>query len=290
MIEASASIFLPRHLGCAHGRSLTLGPAGALMAIVNVTPDSFSDGGQFENTEAAVAFGLQAVAAGAAVLDIGGQSTRPGAADVAPAEEQDRVLPVIEALAARTDALISIDTYHAETARLAVAAGAHIVNDISGGTAEPEILAVTATSGAAYCLMHTSRRPDMVSDPMADQFAFLEKALGAARAAGLADDRLVIDPGFGFGKDSDDNLAIMTHLERLHTLGLPLLIGTSRKRFVAALAGADDNLSRDFATAATTALLRLAGGAIFRVHNVAANRAALAAADAIISRRYGDRS
>lgn len=290
MTEASASTFLPRHLKCAHGRSLTLGPSGVLMAIVNVTPDSFSDGGQFENVEAAVGFALNAVEAGAQILDIGGQSTRPGAADVTPAEEQDRVLPVIAALAARTDALISIDTYHAETARLAVAAGAHIVNDISGGTAEPEILAVVANSGAAYCLMHTSRRQDALSDPMTDQFAFLEKALQAARAAGIADDRLVIDPGFGFGKDSDDNLEIMAHLERLNGLGLPLLIGTSRKRFVAALAGADDNLARDFATAATTALLRLQGGAIFRVHNVAANRAALAAADAIISRRYGDRS
>ncbi|AQZ52674.1 dihydropteroate synthase [Martelella mediterranea] len=290
MIEASASMFQPRQLECAHGRSLTLGPQGVLMAIVNVTPDSFSDGGQFETAEAAVTFGLGAVEEGAAILDIGGQSTRPGAADVTPAEEQDRVLPVIAALAVRTEALISIDTYHTETARLAVAAGAHIVNDISGGTAEPDILSVTARSGSAYCLMHTSRRADTLSDPVADQFAFLEPALKAARAAGIVDNRLVIDPGFGFGKGSEDNLEIMAHLERLHELRLPLLIGTSRKRFVAALAGADDNLARDFATAATTALLRLAGGAIFRVHNVAANRAALAAADAIISRRYGDRS
>ena len=290
MIEASASMFQPRQLECAHGRSLTLGPQGVLMAIVNVTPDSFSDGGQFDSAEAAVTFGLGAVEEGAAILDIGGQSTRPGAADVTPTEEQDRVLPVIAALAERTEALISIDTYHAETARLAVAAGAHIVNDISGGTAEPEILSVTARSGAAYCLMHTSRRADTLSDLVADQFAFLEEALHAARSVGIAEDRLVLDPGFGFGKDSDDNLEIMAHLERLHELRMPLLIGTSRKRFIAALAGADDNLSRDFATVATTALLRLAGGAIFRVHNVAANRAALAAADAIISRRYGDRS
>ena len=290
MIKASASMFQPRQLECAHGRSLTLGPHGVLMAIVNVTPDSFSDGGQFDSAEAAVTFGLGAVEEGAAILDIGGQSTRPGAADVTPTEEQDRVLPVIAALAERTEALISIDTYHAETARLAVAAGAHIVNDISGGTAEPEILSVTARSGAAYCLMHTSRRADTLSDLVADQFAFLEEALHAARSVGIAEDRLVLDPGFGFGKDSDDNLEIMAHLERLHELRMPLLIGTSRKRFIAALAGADDNLSRDFATVATTALLRLAGGAIFRVHNVAANRAALAAADAIISRRYGDRS
>ena len=290
MIEASASMFQPRQLECAHGRSLKLGPQGVLMAIVNVTPDSFSDGGQFDSAEAAVTFGLGAVEEGAAILDIGGQSTRPGAADVTPTEEQDRVLPVIAALAERTEALISIDTYHAETARLAVAAGAHIVNDISGGTAEPEILSVTARSGAAYCLMHTSRRADTLSDLVADQFAFLEEALHAARSVGIAEDRLVLDPGFGFGKDSDDNLEIMAHLERLHELRMPLLIGTSRKRFIAALAGADDNLSRDFATVATTALLRLAGGAIFRVHNVAANRAALAAADAIISRRYGDQS
>ncbi|AJY48253.1 dihydropteroate synthase [Martelella endophytica] len=277
------SVFAPRRLRLAHGRTLTLGPTGVLMAIVNVTPDSFSDGGQFVSVDEAVAFALAAVADGASILDIGGESTRPGADAVSAAEEQARILPVISAIARKTDALISVDTYRAETAEMAISAGAHLINDIAGGTAEPDILRVAARMGAAYCLMHTSRRADKRADPLEDQLAFLEPALAAARAAGISDDQLLIDPGFGFGKDGAENLDIMAHLDVLHRLGLPLLIGTSRKRFVATLSGGD-NLSRDFGTAATTVITRMAGGAVFRVHNVSANRAALAFADAMIAR------
>ncbi|MAM11973.1 MAG: dihydropteroate synthase [Rhizobiaceae bacterium] len=290
MMQAPTTCFRPRTLSCANGRTLALGPIGVLMAIVNVTPDSFSDGGQFADTASAVDHALQAVEEGAAILDIGGESTRPGAAPVSAGEEQSRVLPVIEALAEKTGALISIDTYRSGTARLAVAAGAHIINDVSGGTAEPEILRIVAETGAGYCLMHTSRNRETLADPVADQLFFLDKALAAARAAGIGDSQLVIDPGFGFGKDVADNLAIMAHLDALHGFDLPILIGTSRKRFVAAIGGAVDNLTRDFATASTTAIARLAGGAIFRVHNVGANRAALAFADAMIARHTGDPS
>ncbi len=288
MMQAPATCFRPRTFSCAGGRTLALGPVGALMAIINVTPDSFSDGGQFVDAAAAIDHALRAVEQGAAILDIGGESTRPGAAPVSAEEEQARVLPVIEALAEKTGALISIDTYRAETARLALAAGAHIINDVSGGTAEPEIFRIAAETGAGYCLMHTSRDRETLADPVADQLFFLEKALGAARAAGIGDSQLAIDPGFGFGKDVDDNLAIMAHLDALHKLDLPILIGTSRKRFVAAIGGGEDNLTRDFATASTTAITRLAGGAMFRVHNVGANRAALAFADAMIARYTGD--
>nr|WP_272210794.1 dihydropteroate synthase [Marinicella sp. W31]MDC2876710.1 dihydropteroate synthase [Marinicella sp. W31] len=287
MRPAQAELFRLRHLDCANGRMLTLGPRGGLMAIVNVTPDSFSDGGRFADESAAVEFALGAVADGAAILDIGGESTRPGAQPVSADEEQARVLPVIAALAEQTDALISIDTWRAETARLAIDAGAHIINDVTGGSGEPDILAVAARTGAGYCLMHTSRGRDCLKDAVADQLAFLKPALRATSEAGLSESQIVIDPGFGFGKETTDNLEIMARLDVLHALGLPILIGTSRKRFVAAMSGGEDNLTRDFGTAATTALMRLSGGALFRVHNVAASRAALAFADDIIARHHG---
>ncbi|MET3599367.1 dihydropteroate synthase [Martelella mangrovi] len=290
MTSATKCCFRQRVLDCAHGRTLTLGPAGVLMAIINVTPDSFSDGGQFADTAAVVDYADAAIAAGAGILDIGGESTRPGASPVSPEAEQERVLPVIAALAEKTDALLSVDTYRAETARLAVNTGAHIINDVTGGTGEPDILNAAAETGAGYCLMHTSRGRDTLADPVADQLFFLEEALGAARAAGVKQTQLAIDPGFGFGKGVDENLAIMAHMDALQVFDLPILVGTSRKRFVGAVGGGEDNLTRDFATAATTTLTRLAGGAIFRVHNVGASRAALAFADAMIARRYGDLS
>ena len=287
MNTSSKSPFEVRRLSCAHGRSIVLGPSAVLMAIINVTPDSFSDGGQFSGTEEAVAFALKAIDDGAAIVDIGGESTRPGAKVVTAEEEQARVLPVIAAIAARCDALISIDTYRSSTARLAVEAGAHIVNDVSGGTADHSILDVVAQTGAGYCLMHTSRERKTASDPAEDQLVFLKPAVTAARAAGVADHQIMVDPGFGFGKDADDNLTVMARLDVLQTLGLPILIGTSRKRFVASVGGGEDNLTRDFGTAATSVITRLGGGCVFRVHNVPANRMALAFADAMIARGQG---
>lgn len=265
------------------GRSLELGFRGHIMAIVNVTPDSFSDGGLYANVEAAVAHGLECLAQGAAMLDIGGESTRPGAADVSAAEEQDRVLPVIERLAAETDALISVDTYRAETARLAMAAGAHIINDVHGLQREPEVARVAAETSAGLCIMHTGRGREKLDDVIADQELFFEQSLKIADAAGVERARIVLDPGFGFAKDVDENVRLMTRLDELHRLGLPLLVGTSRKRFVGSLTGRGEAEERDIATAATSAILRLAGAAIFRVHNVAASRDALAIADAMIA-------
>jgi dihydropteroate synthase len=267
----------------AGGRSLELGTAGHLMAIINVTPDSFSDGGRHATVESAVAQALACVEEGAAILDIGGESTRPGAAEVAAAEEQDRVLPVIERLAAKTGALISIDTYRAETARLAMAAGAHIINDVHGLQREPEIAAVAARTGAGVCIMHTGRGREKRADHIEDQEFFLSRSLEIARMAGISDQAIVLDPGFGFAKDRDDDVALMARFSELHRLGFPLLAGTSRKRFIGGITGREKPDERDVGTAATTAILRLAGAAIFRVHSVVPNRDALRIADAVLA-------
>ena len=276
--------FAPRDWKLAHGRSLTLGPQAIVMAIVNVTPDSFSDGGLFVSVEAALDASLRMIGDGAQIVDIGGESTRPGATPVSAATEQERVLPLIEALARRSDVLISVDTYRAETARLAIAAGAHIVNDVWGFQRDPEIARATFEADAGAVIMHTGRERQRDEDVIADQHGFLDRSLSVARAAGLADERLVLDPGFGFAKTADENLDLMARFGELHAFELPLLAGTSRKRFVGALSGRDEPEARDAATAATSVILRMAGAAIFRVHDVAINRDALAVADAMVAR------
>ena len=266
----------------AHGRDVALGPKGMLMAIINVTPDSFSDGGAYNTTEAAVAQGLHCIEAGADILDIGGESTRPGAAAVTASEEQDRILPVISKLAKETDALLSIDTYRAATARLAIAAGAHIINDVHGLQREPELAGVAAANGAGLCIMHTGRDREKLLDVIDDQYHFLERSLEIATAAGVERQRILLDPGFGFAKDTRENLELMARFEELRGFGLPLLAGTSRKRFIGAVTGREAQ-ERDVGTAASTALLRIAGAAVFRVHDVAINRDALLMADAMLA-------
>jgi dihydropteroate synthase len=266
-----------------HGRSLDLSERGAIMAIVNVTPDSFSDGGLHADVEAAVTHALACVDEGAVILDIGGESTRPGAAEVTSEEEMARVVPVISALRQKTDALISIDTYRAATAQAAVEAGAHIINDVHGLQREPEIAAVAAATGAGLCIMHTGRGREKLADPIADQRHFLGLSLDIAARAGVARETIVLDPGFGFAKETtEDNMELMIRFEELHDFGLPLLAGTSRKRFLGALTGREAR-DRDAATAATTVALRLKGASVFRVHNVAINRDALVIADAMLS-------
>lgn len=269
----------------AHGREIELGKRSVIMAIVNVTPDSFSDGGRYTSVDTAISHALQAVADGAEILDIGGESTRPDAASVSPAEEQSRVLPVIEALRDRTQALISIDTYREQTARLAIGAGAHIVNDVFGLQKEPAIAALSAETGAGLCIMHTGRDRQKLADIIEDQVFFLSRSLEIAANAGVTRDRIVLDPGFGFAKETPgENLELMARFEELHRFGLPLLAGTSRKRFLGAITGREP-AERDVATAASSALLRLQGAAVFRVHNVAINRDALAVADAMLAAR-----
>ncbi|MCX8997542.1 dihydropteroate synthase [Rhizobiaceae bacterium BDR2-2] len=255
------------------------------MGIVNVTPDSFSDGGRFDRVDAALVHALALVGEGADIVDIGGESTRPGAAPVSAAEEQDRVLPVIERLAKEGPVLISVDTYRAETARLAIEAGAHIVNDVFGLQKEAAMAGVVAAAGAGVCIMHTGRGRETLADVVSDQHAFLDRSLEIAAGAGIGREQIVLDPGFGFAKDVRENVELMARFGELAGFGLPLLAGTSRKRFVGALTGRDDPGERDGGTAATTVILRMAGAAVFRVHNVAATRDALAVADAVLAAR-----
>jgi dihydropteroate synthase len=278
-----SSPFDPTQWMLAHGRVLCLGPKAILMAIINVTPDSFSDGGVNAETDRAVENALKAVQAGAEIIDIGGESTRPGAAEVTAQEEQARVLPVISALAAQSDMLISIDTYRAETARLAIAAGAHIINDVHGLQREPEIAGVAAETGAGLVIMHTGRGRQKLPDVIVDQKAFFDVSLEIAARAGVSNDRILLDPGFGFNKETaGENLQLMARMEELFALGYPLLVGTSRKRFLGGVTGRDA-ADRDVATAATSALLRKAGAAVFRVHDVAFNRDALLVTDAMLN-------
>jgi dihydropteroate synthase len=289
-VETLPNPFAPTVWNLAHGRSLTLGPHAVVMGVLNVTPDSFSDGGRFFGAEDAVAQAHRMIGEGAEIVDVGGESTRPNAAAIDAAEEQARVMPVIEALVRDGRALISIDTYRAATARMAIEAGAHIVNDVWGLHREPEIADVAAATGAGLVIMHTGRDREKLPDPIADQEHFLGAALDTARRAGIAGDRILLDPGFGFAKETaEENLDLMARFAELHRLGRPLVVGTSRKRFVGAVTGRDGD-ERDIGTAATSAILRLAGAAVFRVHNVAINKDALAFADAMVARRAGPES
>lgn len=265
----------------AHGRSLELGSRALIMGILNVTPDSFSDGGRFDRPEAAIAQAKRMLEEGAAIIDIGGESTRPGAEPVTAEEEQRRILPVIEQVAAIPGAIVSADTYRAETARLALEAGAHIVNDVWGLTRDGAIADLAASSGAGLVIMHTGREREKLADVIADQEYFLQNSIETARKAGVRDSQIVLDPGFGFAKDANENLRLIARFRELQSLGFPHLVGTSRKRFIGAVTGREGD-DRDIGTAATSVALRLKGAAIFRVHNVAMNRAALDMADAVL--------
>lgn len=275
--------FRPRRWLLAHGRELVLGPKAVVMGILNVTPDSFSDGGRFRSATRAIEQAAAMTTQGAAIIDVGGESTRPGSAAVSAAEEQDRVLPVIEALAAREDVLISVDTYRAETARAALDAGAHIVNDVWGLQRDPDLASVCRAAGAGVVLMHNSRERRVDPDPVADQHVFLDRSLDLSRDAGIAPEHIVLDPGFGFGKEKPElNFALMRRFGELHAFGFPLLAGTSRKRFIGHATGREA-ADRDAGTAATSAILRLEGAAVFRVHDVAMNIDALRIADAMLA-------
>ncbi len=267
----------------AHNHLLRLGPQSVIMGILNVTPDSFSDGGLHASFDAAIAQAKAMLAEGAAIIDVGGESTKPNAEPVSALEEQRRVLPVVEVLAAIPDAIVSIDTYREETAGLAVKAGAHIVNDVWGLQREPGIANVAAETGAGLCIMHTGRGRDVLADRIEDQRVFLRRSLEIAGKAGIRDERIVLDPGFGFAKEETiDNVELMVRFRELKDLGYPLMVGTSRKRFLGSITGRTAP-ERDVATAASSAILRLAGADIFRVHNVAFNRDALAVADAMLA-------
>ncbi|HUO73435.1 MAG TPA: dihydropteroate synthase [Solirubrobacteraceae bacterium] len=268
-----------------------LGPF-QIMGVVNVTPDSFSDGGLYLDTSAAVEHGLELEREGAAILDVGGESTRPGALPVPAQEERARVLPVIEGLrAAGTRAQISIDTSKASVARAALEVGATLVNDVTALRGDPEMAGVLADSGAACCLMHMLGSPrTMQDDPqyadvVSDVKAFLEERMAVAVAAGIHERRILLDPGIGFGKTLDHNLELLRRLGEIVALGRPVVIGTSRKSFIGRITGrdVDDRLA---GTIATNVLAYERGARVFRVHDVAPVADALRVAAATVSRSW----
>jgi dihydropteroate synthase len=259
-----------------------------IMGIVNVTPDSFSDGGMCLDKAAAVARGLELARQGADIIDIGGESTRPGAASVAAAEELARVIPVIEELAGRVDIPLSIDTTKAEVARKALAAGAEIVNDISALRCDPDMAALVADSAVPVVLMHMRGTPrtmqhDIQYDSLIeDIYGFLEERIHFAVAAGIEHDKIIIDPGLGFGKSiGKDNFTILNRLDRFALLGKAILIGPSRKAFIGKLLQKKEATERDEGTAAAVALAVYKGAHIVRVHNVAVMKTAARVADAV---------
>jgi dihydropteroate synthase len=261
-----------------------------IMGIVNVTPDSFSDGGRYAAVEAAVAHGLSMWNQGADVVDVGGESTRPGAEPVSAIEEMSRVVPIVRDLADQ-GVVVSVDTMKAEVASAAIGAGAHIINDVSALT-DPEMADVCAATGAGVVLMHMQGEPrTMQDDPHYDDVvpevaSFLENRADHAVRAGIARSRICVDPGIGFGKTFDHNLDLLNGVDRLGAIGYPVLIGTSRKGFLGAIlqdagfsASADQ---RDPATAATVALAVVGGASVVRVHNVGHALQAARTADAMV--------
>ncbi len=260
-----------------------------VMGILNVTADSFSDGGRYLNVDDAINHGLELVRAGADIIDVGGESTRPGADFVPQEEELARVLPVVTALVA-TGAVVSVDTTHVETARACIKAGAHLINDVSGLTHEEGMPALIAETGVPYVLMH--RRGDQQSmdslndyaDTVADVTAELLELRDRFVAAGVKPEQIILDPGVGFAKNAAQNWELLGATEHFASLGHRLLVGTSRKRFLGSLLQdqglPSDPLDRDAATAATTALGARAGAWAVRVHDVAASRDAVRVATA----------
>lgn len=264
----------------ARGRKLPIGGRTLVMGIVNVTPDSFSDGGLYPTADAAIAAGLQLVGEGADIVDVGGESTRPGHAPVDAGAELARVLPVIAGLASQTAAAISIDTSKAAVAEAALKVGASIVNDVWGLARDPRMAFVVAAHDAAVVIMHNRETADPALDILAELSTFFSRTLDRAAAAGIRPDRIVLDPGIGFGKTLTQNLTILARLETFTALGFPILIGVSRKSLIAKLSPSepDDRLP---GTIAANAIAVLAGAAIVRVHDVAAHMQALRIAEAI---------
>jgi dihydropteroate synthase len=263
-----------------------------VMGVVNVTPDSFSDGGLYADAAAAIAHALELQAEGAGILDIGGESTRPGAEPVDADAELRRVLPVIEALHERgVSAQISIDTSKAAVAAAALDAGATFVNDVTALRGDPEMAGLVAARRVQCCLMHMRGEPrTMQKDPyyddvVSDVKAFLEERMAFAVACGVAEENLLLDPGIGFGKTAEHNLELLARVDELVALGRPVVIGTSRKSFLGRITGrpVDDRLA---ATIATNVLAYERGARVFRVHDVAPVRDALVIAGATVRRRW----
>jgi dihydropteroate synthase len=264
-------------------------PGPVVVGILNVTPDSFSDGGNFLDPEVAAEHATTMLDVGAAIIDVGGESTRPGSDPVSRQEEVRRVVPVIEGLlAARPEAVISVDTYRSETAVAALEAGAHIVNDVTALRGDPSMASVVADARCPVILMHmqgeprTMQREPHYRDVVSEVTDFLESRAEHAVRAGVRPENIIVDPGIGFGKTLQHNLALLRNLEALVELGFPVLVGASRKRFIGSITGVEEASERVFGTVATTVLAYEKGATLFRVHDVRANREALAVAEALL--------
>jgi dihydropteroate synthase len=269
-----------------------LDPHGWIMGVLNVTPDSFSDGGRFFHAEKAIERGRKMIAEGASIIDVGGESTRPGAEPVDEAEEKRRVVPVIEELAEQGRALISIDTSKAEVAEAALKAGAKIVNDISGGRGDSEMWTVVAKHHAGVILMHMQGTPPTMQlaphygDVVSEVADFFRQQSQRAIESGIDCMTLAFDPGIGFGKTLEHNLSLLRNLERLRVPGRPLVVGVSRKAFLGKICGNNGSVEqRLFPTVGFTSLLRFGGANVLRVHDVGPNLEALRVADALRSTR-----
>ena len=266
------------------GPSVDRWPRPSVVGILNVTPDSFSDGGSYASADDATRAARRMLADGAALVDVGGESTRPGADDVSQDEELRRVVPVLEALSGLP---VSIDTSRSEVARRAVALGAAMVNDVSALRREPALAEVVAGAGVDVCLMHMLGTPRTMQveprydDVVDDVAAFLEERLAFAVGAGIAEDRVCLDPGIGFGKTPDHNLELLRRLDRIVALGRPVLVGVSRKSTLARVLGDDGAVGSDAASVGAAVAAFDRGATLFRVHDVAAHVEALAAAAAV---------
>ena len=270
------------------GQTIDLSDNALLMGVLNVTPDSFSDGGQFFTTEQAVEHGLRMAADGAQIIDVGGESTRPGAVPVSIDEELGRVLPVIRKLRDKISAFISIDTTKAPVALAALEAGASIVNDVSGGRADPEMMKVAAKKKAAFVVMHMQGTPQTMQmnprydDVVADVVDFFRQQYACALESSIDSMAIAFDPGIGFGKTVEHNLELLANLGRLRIHDHPLVVGVSRKSFLGKIIGSTDINDRLGPTIAFTALLRQRGANVLRVHDVKENAAALRVAERLL--------
>jgi dihydropteroate synthase len=267
-----------------------LGPDPVLVGVLNVTPDSFSDGGDFSDPERAVARAATMLDEGAHVIDVGGESTRPGSDPVSPDEEWRRVVPVIQGiLADRPEAIVSIDTYRAEIAGAALEAGARVINDVTALRGDPRMADVVAGARCPVILMHmlgepkTMQREPRYDDVVREVRDFLANRVEHAAAAGVQEENIILDPGIGFGKTLEHNLALLRHLDSLVELGFPVLVGASRKSFMGRLTGVEEARDRIPGTVAANVIAYERGATFFRVHDVRANREALAVAWAILN-------
>ncbi len=265
-----------------------MGPGPSVVGILNVTPDSFSDGGDFLDHEAAAGRAAAMLDAGAAIIDVGGESTRPGSDPVSEEEEIGRLVPVVERIiAARPEALISIDTYRSQTAAATLEAGAQLVNDVTALRGDLRMASVVAEAGCPVVLMHmqgepkTMQKEPQYTDVVREVRDFLALRAEHAVAAGVRPENIIVDPGIGFGKKLEHNLALLRNLEAVVDLGFPVLVGASRKTFIGAITGVQEASERVSGTVATTVLAYEKGATLFRVHDVRANREALSVAEAV---------